>query len=122
MPRKLSAFLIGLERGENGHNTFLLYDSVIHIPLLISAARQTERQDFHSLTSNIDLLQTLLNIAGKDIPSSLEGSFCQVLAEKKTTLASVNKPLSLRNPHEILIDFFMRSSIELQKKEPNNVY
>ena len=61
------------ERGENGHNTFLLYDSVIHIPLLISAPRQTNRQDFHSLTSNIDLLPTLLNIAEKEIPSSLEG-------------------------------------------------
>ncbi len=61
------------ERGENGHNTFLLYDSVIHIPLLISAPRQTKRQDFHSLTSNIDLLPTLLNIAEKEIPSSLEG-------------------------------------------------
>jgi arylsulfatase A-like enzyme len=63
------------ERGENGHNTFLLYDSVIHIPLLISAPQQKERQDFHSLTSNIDLLPTLLNIAGKDNPSSLEGRF-----------------------------------------------
>ena len=61
------------ERGENGHNTFLLYDSVIHIPLLISLPQQNERHDFHSLTSNIDLLPTLLNIAGKDIPSSLEG-------------------------------------------------
>ena len=56
-----------------GHNTFLLYDSVIHIPLLISAPRQTKRQDFRSFTSNIDLLPTLLNIAAKEIPSSLEG-------------------------------------------------
>lgn len=61
------------ERGENGHNTFLLYDSVIHIPLLISAPQQNQRRDFHSRTSNIDLLPTLLNIAGRDIPSSLEG-------------------------------------------------
>jgi arylsulfatase A-like enzyme len=61
------------ERGENGHNTFLLYDSVIHIPLLISAPQQRQRQDFHSLTSNIDVLPTLLNIESKEIPSSLEG-------------------------------------------------
>ena len=61
------------ERGENGHNTFLLYDSVIHIPLLISSPQQSRRQDFHSRTSNIDLLPTLLNIVQKGIPSSLDG-------------------------------------------------
>jgi arylsulfatase A-like enzyme len=61
------------ERGENGHNTFLLYDSVIHIPLLISAPQQRQQHDFHSLTSNIDLLPTLLNIEGRKVPSSLEG-------------------------------------------------
>lgn len=61
------------ERGENGHNTFLLYDSVIHIPLLVSAPQQTKRQDFYSLTSNIDVLPTLLNIVKKEIPSSVEG-------------------------------------------------
>lgn len=61
------------ERGENGHNTLLLYDSVIHIPLLVAAPHQSKRQDFHSRTSNIDLLPTLLNIVKKEAPSSLEG-------------------------------------------------
>jgi arylsulfatase A-like enzyme len=61
------------ERGENGHNTFLLYDSVIHIPLLISAPQQIKRQDFYSRTSNIDLVPTLLNIVQKETPSALEG-------------------------------------------------
>ena len=76
------------ERGENGHNTFLLYDSVIHIPLLISAPQQKERQDFHSLTSNIDLLPTLLNIAGREIPSSLEGKLLPGLGGKEDANAS----------------------------------
>ena len=31
------------------------------------------RRDFHSRTSNIDLLPTLLNMVGKEIPSSLQG-------------------------------------------------
>lgn len=61
------------ERGENGHNTFLLYDSVIHVPLLISAPRQSSRQDFYSRTSNVDLLPTLLAISDLDIPTSVEG-------------------------------------------------
>ena len=61
------------ERGENGHNTFLLYDSVIHIPLLISAPQQRQRRDFHTLTSNVDLLPTLLRLSEKEVPPSLEG-------------------------------------------------
>ena len=61
------------ERGELGHATALMYAPVTHIPLLISAPGQTARSDFHSLTSNIDLLPTILQIAGKEIPSWGEG-------------------------------------------------
>lgn len=61
------------ERGENGHNSFLLYDSIIHIPLLISAPGQSDRRDFQVRTSSLDVLPTLLNLQGKEIPSSLEG-------------------------------------------------
>ena len=62
------------ERGENGHNTSLLYDGVIHIPLLISAPGQRNRRDVHSRTSNVDLLPTLLHISDTDIPLGLDGS------------------------------------------------
>jgi arylsulfatase A-like enzyme len=41
--------------------------------LLISAPGQTTRSDFHSLTSNIDLLPTILQISGKEIPPWVEG-------------------------------------------------
>ena len=61
------------ERGENGHNTFLLYDSVIRIPLLISAPGQRERRDFYTLTGNVDVLPTLLALLQKEVPSSLDG-------------------------------------------------
>ncbi len=61
------------ERGELGHATALMYAPVTHIPLLISAPKQQARSDFHSVTSNVDLLPTLLNIAGKEIPEWVEG-------------------------------------------------
>jgi arylsulfatase A-like enzyme len=61
------------ERGELGHATALMYAPVTHIPLLISAPGQTTRSDFHSLTSNIDLLPTILQISGKEIPPWVEG-------------------------------------------------
>lgn len=43
------------------------------ILLLISAPQQSWRKDFHSRTSNIDLLPTLVNIGKKEPPVSLAG-------------------------------------------------
>ncbi|HLO29930.1 MAG TPA: sulfatase-like hydrolase/transferase [Anaerolineales bacterium] len=62
------------ERGEIGHASALMYAPVTHIPLLISAPGQQARSDFYSLTSNLDLLPTLLQIAGKEIPHWVEGT------------------------------------------------
>jgi arylsulfatase A-like enzyme len=61
------------ERGEVGHASALLYAPVTHIPLLISAPGQQARTDIHVPTSNVDLLPTLLRIAGKEIPAWAEG-------------------------------------------------
>jgi arylsulfatase A-like enzyme len=61
------------ERGELGHASALMYAPVTHIPLLIRAPGQTHRTDYLSMTTNLDLLPTLLTIAGKDIPNWLEG-------------------------------------------------
>jgi hypothetical protein len=61
------------ERGELGHATALMYAPVTHIPLLISAPEQTARSDFYTGTSNVDLLPTILQIAGKEIPQWVEG-------------------------------------------------
>jgi arylsulfatase A-like enzyme len=61
------------ERGEWGHASDLMYAPVTHIPLLISAPGQNTRIDFHSVTSNVDLLPTILGIAGKEIPQWVEG-------------------------------------------------
>jgi arylsulfatase A-like enzyme len=62
------------ERGEAGHASPLMYAPVTHIPLLISTPGQATRSDFHSLTSNLDLLPTLLQIVGREIPGWIEGS------------------------------------------------
>jgi arylsulfatase A-like enzyme len=61
------------ERGEQGHASALMYAPVTHVPLLISAPGQQTRSDFHSLTSSLDLLPTLLQIVGKEIPNWIEG-------------------------------------------------
>jgi arylsulfatase A-like enzyme len=65
------------ERGFSGHGGRLMYEPVLRSPLLIHAPKQAERKDVNITTSNVDVLPTLLSIAGKDIPQALEG---QVLA------------------------------------------
>ena len=61
------------ERGVHGHITELLFEPVIHIPLLISAPGQQQRQDVTTPTSNVDLLPTLLHKLGQPIPEWCEG-------------------------------------------------
>jgi arylsulfatase A-like enzyme len=61
------------ERGEHGHVTRLLYDAVIHIPLIVLAPGQKSRRDFFHPTNSIDLLPTLLKISGRESSVNLEG-------------------------------------------------
>jgi arylsulfatase A-like enzyme len=56
------------ERGQATHLTPLLYEEIINVPLLISAPGQRERRDVFTPTSCVDVLPTLLNLAG--LPSS----------------------------------------------------
>jgi hypothetical protein len=57
-----------IERGVHGHVTPLLYEPVINIPLIISAPGQAARKDIFTPSVNVDLLPTLLHIAGMRIP------------------------------------------------------
>lgn len=63
------------ERGFAGHGFQFMYESVLQIPLIIHAPRQTKREDVFTATSNVDLLPTLLAITGKDasFPSDVDG-------------------------------------------------
>lgn len=61
------------ERGEHGHLTPLMYDPVLHIPLIVYAPDQDKRRDVFSPTCNVDLLPTILKILRKDLPPSMDG-------------------------------------------------
>ncbi len=62
------------ERGFAGHGFEFMYDGVLHIPLIIRAPGQMERKDVYTLTSNIDILPTILSIAGKPPSSETDGA------------------------------------------------
>ena len=63
------------ERGEEAHSTPTLYEQLIRIPLLISVPGQSSRYDISTLTSTVDIVPSLLKIAGISVPGDarLEG-------------------------------------------------
>jgi len=61
------------ERGVHGHQSRLLYDQGIHIPLLIRAPGQTERRDVRVPTSNVDLLPTIASLTSGQTPAWQDG-------------------------------------------------
>jgi arylsulfatase A-like enzyme len=61
------------ERGVWEHLTPLLYEPLVHIPLLISKPGQQQREDVDAPTSCVDLLPTLMQITGQAVPDWCEG-------------------------------------------------
>ena len=61
------------ERGIIGHFTKLIYDPLIHIPLIVSRPGQATREDVHTFTSSVDILPTVVNLVGQPIPDWTEG-------------------------------------------------
>ena len=61
------------ERGILGHVTPVLYDPVVRVPLMISAPGQTRRRDVDLPTSSVDLLPTLVQLTGGEVPAWAEG-------------------------------------------------
>ncbi len=62
------------ERDILGHLTPVLYQPVIHIPLVIFPPGQPDRQDIFATTSAVDILPTLASVTGHPIPAWSEGS------------------------------------------------
>jgi arylsulfatase A-like enzyme len=62
-----------LERGISGHNTPVLYEPIIHIPMVVFYPGQNKHQDIYTPTSAVDVLPTLLQLAGASLPDGLEG-------------------------------------------------
>jgi arylsulfatase A-like enzyme len=62
------------ERGVDGHVTELLYETLTHIPLIISPPGRQARQDIFTPSHHVDVLPTLLHLAGRDLPDWAEGT------------------------------------------------
>jgi arylsulfatase A-like enzyme len=61
------------ERGVDGHVTKLLYETLMHVPLIISPPGGTPRLDISTPTHHVDIMPTLLHLAGRGQPDWAEG-------------------------------------------------
>lgn len=61
------------ERGIHGHITPLLYEPVLRVPLVIARPGQEAREDVYTPTSSVDLLPSLIQMAGRPIPPWTDG-------------------------------------------------
>ncbi len=78
------------EREIHGHLTPTLYDPIVHIPLLIVKPGQQVREDIYSPTTAIDVLPTLLHLAGKPVPDWCEG---QILPPFNPDTSNTSRPI-----------------------------
>lgn len=62
------------ERGIVGHSTAVLFQPVIHIPLLIFEPGRKSRLDVYNPTSAVDILPTLLHVTGQKPADWAEGA------------------------------------------------
>lgn len=86
------------ERGFWGHGGVMLYDPSIHIPLLIHAPGQISRMDIQTPTSNVDILPTLLSLAGKEVPPELDGQILPGFSEAYDLEKPLFSMYSAENP------------------------
>jgi arylsulfatase A-like enzyme len=62
------------ERNIWGHSVPVFYQPLINIPLVIFPPGQKEKIDVYNKTSAVDVLPTLLQVAGQELPSWAEGA------------------------------------------------
>ncbi|MBK9054400.1 MAG: sulfatase [Chloroflexi bacterium] len=77
------------ERGIHGHITQTMYEGLLHVPLLISRPGQKQREDVYQPTSAVDLLPTILHMAGQPPPAWGEGELLPSFNPKPTTERSL---------------------------------
>ncbi len=78
------------ERGIHGHITPTLFEPVVHIPLFVFAPGQSQRRDIFTRTSSVDVVPTLLHLAGLPVPDWCEG---QILPPFSPNPAATDRPI-----------------------------
>ncbi len=86
------------ERGFDGHITPLLFEPLTHVPLLVAAPGQENRRDIYAPTNCVDILPTLLSLAGHPIPDWCEGKILPGLGGVDDPTRSIFSVEAATNP------------------------
>ena len=86
------------ERGVEGHITPLLYEPLIHVPMMISSPGQQARQDVYTSTSHVDMLPTLTHLSGREIPDWAEGQVLPALGGRDDSTRALFSMEAKANP------------------------
>ncbi len=88
----------------------VLWDALLHIPLLISWPGEVRSQSVNTMTSQVDLLPSLLDLLGLERPAGLQGRSLapllrgEPLPDEDAVFAEVCHPW-MRNPYSSYADF-----------------
>ena len=77
------------ERGERGHFSSMVFEPLIHVPLIIFDPSASGRKDIHTPTSAVDVLPTLAYLAGLPIPEWAEGKLLPGFGGEENTSRSI---------------------------------
>ncbi len=77
------------ERGLSGHSTPLMYEPLIHVPLIVSSPGQEQQTNIYSPTLSLDILPTIANLTGNSIPSWAEGQLLPALGGVENSARSL---------------------------------
>ncbi len=86
------------ERGETGHWTPLMFDPVLHIPLIVRVPGQTKQKHVQTFTSNVDILPTVAGLAGIPVPPWAEGQALPELGGTENSNRSIFAVDAKSNP------------------------
>lgn len=107
------------ERGVKGHDSPLLYDPAIQIPLVISAPGQAVRRDVYSPTVSVDILPTLVHLLGGEMPDWHEGGTLPFLGGQESSGRSVFSMYAMKNP---AFQPLQKISLAMRKDEHKLIY
>ena len=107
------------ERGVKGHDSPLLYDPAIQIPLVVSAPGQAVRRDVYSPTVSVDILPTLVHLLGGEMPDWHEGGTLPFLGGQESSGRSVFSMYAMKNP---AFQPLQKISLAMRKDEHKLIY
>jgi arylsulfatase A-like enzyme len=77
------------ERGESGHMSSLLYEPIMHVPLIVSRPQDQTHIEVNIPTSSVDVLPTIAHLTGNPIPTWAEGQLLPTLGGNEDPSRSI---------------------------------